>query len=63
MRLAVSDHAEKSAAGVVVLAVLAQMAREFLDPLREEGDLNLWRAAVLCVNAGFLDYLGLLSCG
>ena len=63
MRLAVGDHAEKAAAGMVILLVLLQVISELIDALRQKRDLNLRRAGVLVVYVRFLDNSGLLSCG
>ncbi len=61
MRLAIGNHAEEAAAGVIVLAMFAEMAGELVDPLRKESDLDLGRTAVLVMNGGDADNLGLLS--
>ena len=60
--LAISDHAEESAAGMIVLLVFLEMIAQFDDPLGEKRDLDLRRAGVLGVDGRFLDDLGLLSC-
>jgi len=57
MRLAIGHHAEKSAARMVILAVLPQMRGQFIDAPGQYGHLHLRRAGILVVDARFLDDL------
>ena len=41
MGLAIGDHAEESAARMIVLLVLLEMIGELSDPLAQKGDLDL----------------------
>ena len=61
MGLAIGDHAEQTATGMIVFAMFAEMAGQFVDFLGQEGDLNFGRTAILVMNAGFLDNLAFLA--
>ena len=61
MVLTVSNHAEETAAGVIVLLVLLQMVGKLVDLLGEKSDLNLRRTGVGSMNSRFLDDFRLLS--
>jgi hypothetical protein len=50
-----SDHFKKSTTAVVVLLVGAEVIRQIIDPLGEQGDLNAGRATVGLVRPIFLD--------
>lgn len=63
MSLAVRYHAEKAAAGMVILLVLLQMVGEFGNALAQKCDLDFRRAGILIVYVRLLDNAGLLSCG
>src|SRR5690606_18251294 len=49
-----TDHLEQATTGMVVLGVVAEMLSEVLDPLGENGDLNLRRAGVSVLGGEFL---------
>ncbi len=63
MRTAVCNHLEEAAARVFVLSMLAEVAGELIDFLREERNLHLRRAGVLVVDAGFLNNARLFLLG
>ena len=63
MGLAVSNHAEQTTAGVVVLFVFFEMERQLVDALGQNGDLDLRRASVLGMNTSIFDYFDFLACG
>ena len=50
-----SDHLEESTTTMVVLLVGAEVVRQIVDPLGEQGDLNAGRATVGLVRPIFLD--------
>ncbi len=52
---AVGDHADESAAGVIVFRILFQMLRQFLDFLGEDGNLHFRGAGIGVVAGHFLD--------
>ncbi len=51
MRAAISDHLQKSAAGVDILWIFLEMLGKLVNLLREEHDLHV-RGAGICVVAG-----------
>ncbi len=57
---AFGNELQEAAAGVKVFFVLLQMSGQFVNPLGEDGDLDLRRASVLLVDLGLLDYRLLL---
>ena len=58
---ALADHLQQATAGVVVLAVVAQVLGELVDALGEQRDLDLGRAGVAAGAPVLADQL-LLSC-
>lgn len=61
--LAIGDHTEKSAAGVIVFLVFLEMIGQFFNSLGKQSDLNFGGAGILVMDGCFLDDFGLLSCG
>ena len=59
--LSIGYHREESSAGMLVLIVLLEVLREFLDLCGKEADLDLWGARVLCMDAGVLNYFCFLN--
>ena len=55
VRSALGDEFQETTSGVVVFLVFLQMVGEFVDTLGQETDLNIRRARVLFVDAGFLN--------
>src|SRR5690606_11715567 len=60
---ALADEHQQAAARVVVLAVLFEVAGELVDPLGEQGDLDLGGAGVALAAAVLADQLALLFLG
>jgi hypothetical protein len=50
-----SDHLEESTTTMVVLLVGAEVVRQIVDPLGEQGDLNAGRSTVGLMRPIFLD--------
>ena len=61
MRTALGDEAQKTAAGVFVLAIFVEMSRKFLNAARENSDLHLGRPRVGVVALGFFHFVGFLA--
>jgi hypothetical protein len=55
MRAAIGNHLEKTAAGMEILGVLLEMARQLVDALRKKRNLDFRRPGVLLVSARILD--------
>src|SRR5680860_114448 len=60
---ALADQHQQAAAGVVILAVRAQVAGEIVNPLGEQGDLYFGRPGVATGATVLVDQLGLLFLG
>ena len=63
MRAAVGHHLKESAAAVLVLQMLLEVACQIVDLLGEERNLDLRRAGVLVVYGHFFDRFGLFLLG
>ena len=61
MRTAISDHLEKTAAGMEILLVLLEMGRELVDLAAKDSHLDVGRAGILVVACRSLDDGGLYS--
>ena len=55
---AMADHFQQAAAGVMVLLVHLQVLGQVVDPLGEDGDLDLGRTGVPLMRRIFLDNRG-----
>ena len=58
-----TDHHQEATAGMVVLGVTLQVTGQVIDPLREEGDLDLSGAGIAGTPAVLLDQLGFVFGG
>ncbi len=58
---AIGHHLQKSAAGMLILPMLPEVACKLVDAFGEERDLNLRGAGIRVVTLGFLDYVSFLS--
>lgn len=56
------DQEEEATAGVMILLIHLEVLGELLDPLREDGDLDLRRTCVSLVELVLADDLRLLLC-
>jgi hypothetical protein len=45
-----ANQLQESASRVMILPVLSQMVSQTVDPLGQQGNLNLWRASVRLMN-------------
>lgn len=57
---AVCNHLQKAPSRVLILEVFFEVARELLNALAQDGNLNLGRPGVLLVNARFFNCFLLL---
>jgi len=55
MTTTVSDHLEKTSAGMKILWVLLEMLRKFVDLTRKKRDLDIWRASIRVVPGDIFD--------
>jgi hypothetical protein len=58
---AIGDKAQKTAAGVLILIILAQMSTQFLNATRQKRDLHLRRTGIGVVSLRFRHLILLLA--
>jgi hypothetical protein len=56
---ALADHLQKATPRMIVLHVSLKVSLQFIDPLRENRYLNLWRACIGIVNFVVADNVSL----